>query len=60
MGGNVICSRCWANWIADGTDWRSKAVTVVTIVNGNALCEKHYVEVLGIVPGHAAPAGVGG
>lgn len=52
MGGNVICSRCWTDWITNGEDWRNNRVEVVTIYNGKALCEKHFIaEKEIVVPG---------
>ncbi len=55
MGGNVICARCWMKWISEDTDWRYQQVAVVTILKGEALCQSHFVQELGIRPGHAAP-----
>lgn len=51
MGGNVICCACWLKWTADGTDWRNNRVEVVTIYDGKALCQDHFLAAVAAVKG---------
>lgn len=48
MGGNVICSPCWKQWLTEGDNWLAKPVKVVTIHKGEAMCQDHFREANGL------------
>lgn len=43
MSSNIICAACWRKWIQNGDDWRAYRVEVVTVYNGSALCQDHFL-----------------
>lgn len=45
---NIICAECWVTWLRTGHNWRGEMVEIVTLYQGNALCEKHLRVVAGI------------